>query len=173
LSYTDAVSILDQMVPAPWGLISRVVIAVATLHIAWNYRRFRQDTQEFAGVVSLVLAVTIIIIPSYALYNQVMLLPAVLTLLRDRQQIWRRNLLSRLLFSAVGILLCWPWAASTALAALSFILPSETVQRAWALPAWTVPQISVGVAALMLFHFHFHFRCYQSAFTAPPGPRTS
>jgi hypothetical protein len=62
------------------------------------------------------LAVTVIVIPSYALYNQVMLLPALLVLLRDRRTIWNRNRISRVLLSLAAILLLWPWLASIALA---------------------------------------------------------
>jgi hypothetical protein len=61
----------------------------------------------------------------------------------------------------VTLLLVWPWFASVVLAGFSFILRQETVERYWALPLWTVPQIPVGVAALMLIHN------YRRTFTAP------
>src|SRR5258708_35246923 len=91
LNYPDGVSILDLTVPAPWGWMSRVFVVAATVHIAWKNRRLAEGTQAFAATVSLTLAVTVIVIPSYALYNQVMLLPALLMLLRDRPTIWNRN----------------------------------------------------------------------------------
>jgi hypothetical protein len=167
LKYTDAVSILDLTVPAPWGWISRVFFVAATVHIAWKNRRLAEDTPTFAATVSLALAVTVIVIPSHALYNQVMLLPAVLMLLRERQAIWNRNRMSRVLLSLAAFLLSWHWFASIVLACLSFVLPLELVERAWTIPGWTVPQISVGVAALMLIHY------YQTTNTAPVGPGTS
>jgi hypothetical protein len=167
LKYTDAVSILDLTVPAPWGWISRVFFVAATVHIAWKNRRLAEDTPAFAATVSLALAVTVIVIPSHALYNQVMLLPAVLMLLRERQAIWNRNRMSRVLLSLAAFLLSWHWFASIVLACLSFVLPLELVERAWTIPGWTVPQISVGVAALMLIHY------YQTTNTAPVGPGTS
>jgi glycosyl transferase family 87 len=167
LKYTDAVSILDLTVPAPWGWISRVFFVAATVHIAWKNRRLAEDTPAFAATVSLALAVTVIVIPSHALYNQVMLLPAVLLLLRERQAIWNRNRMSRVLLSLAAFLLSWHWLASIVLACLSFVLPLELVERAWTIPGWTVPQISVGVAALMLIHY------YQTTNTAPVGPGTS
>jgi hypothetical protein len=167
LNYTDAISVLDRMVPAPWGLMLRVLFAAAVVHIGWKNRRFAEDAPAFAAMISLVLAVTIIIIPSYAVYNQVMVLPALLLMVRDRQLIWGRNRLNRVLLSAVAILLCWAWLASTALAALSFVLPPATLERVWVLPAWTFPQISVGVAALMLVHH------YQRTFTAAAEPNSS
>jgi len=167
LNYTDAVSILDLTVPAPWGWMSRLFVVAATGHIAWRNRRLAEDTPAFAATVSLALAVTVIVIPSYALYNQVMLLPALLVLLRDRQTIWNRNRVSRVLLSLAVILLAWPWLASIVLACLSFVLPLELVERAWMVPGWTVLQIPLAVAALMLIHY------YQGTNTAPVGPGTS
>ena len=159
--YTDAVSILYQMVPAPGGWLLWILVVAATAHIGWKNRRFGHDTAAFPAMASLVMAVTIIIIPSHALYNQIMLLPSLLALIHDRQAIWSRSRTSRLLVIVVAILLCWPWLSSTALAALSFVLPLEKVERAWALPVWTVSQLSMAVAALMLFHY------YQTTFDTP------
>jgi len=119
------------------------------VHVCWKNRGFSVETPAFAVTSSLVLAVTIIIIPSYALYNQTMLLPALLVLVRERHRIWHRNHMSRLLLSLVAIFLLWQWLASIVLAGLSFVLRVELVQRAWAVPHWTVLLLPVGVAALM------------------------
>ncbi|MGB9073981.1 MAG: glycosyltransferase family 87 protein [Terriglobales bacterium] len=166
-SYTDAVSVLDKLVPAPWGMLLRILAAAATLHVSWKNRRFAEETHAFAATASLVLAVTVIVIPSYALYNQVMLLPAVLLLVRERQSIWDRSFAARGLVILVAVLLFWPWLASAVLAGLSFLLPPEVVQRAWAVPGWTALSFPAGVAALMLAHG------YQRAFAAPPGPKAA
>jgi hypothetical protein len=136
--------------------------------VCWKNRRFAEQTYAFAATASLVFAVTVIvtIIPSYALYNQVMLLPALLMLVRERHQIWDRNRMGRVLLSVVATLLFWPWLASIALAGLSFVLPTELVERAWAMPYWAVLPLPMGVAAMVLI------RSYQSPFAAPrvPGP---
>jgi hypothetical protein len=89
-----------------------------------------------------------------------------LVLARERRTIWRRSFVNRILFLLTGTLVLWPWLSSTALAGLSFVLPPPTVERGWAIPFWTVIQIPVAVAALMLAHY------YQTTFTpsARPGP---
>jgi len=166
-SYSDAVSVLDKLVPAPWNWLSRILTAAATLHVFWKNRHLAVDAPEFATIVSLALAVTVIIIPSYPLYNQVMLLPALLTLLRERQLIWSRNGLNRMLLSVVAIFLFWPWGASFVLACLSFVLPAEIVERTWAIPFWTVLPLALVVAAMVLI------RSYQKSFAARQEPRTS
>jgi hypothetical protein len=118
-------------------------------------------------MVSLTLAVTVIVTPSYALYNQVLLLPALLMLGRDRQLLWNRNRISRVLLGLAAGLLLWQWATSIVLAGLSFVLPLRTIETAWAVPLWTIHFLAVVVAALVLM------MSYQKTFTAPAGPGTS
>ncbi|MBZ5654731.1 MAG: DUF2029 domain-containing protein [Acidobacteriia bacterium] len=165
--YTDAVSVLDKLVPAPWGWLPRILAGAAAVHVGWKNRWCAEEGPTFAATASLVLAVTVIIIPSYALYNQVMLLPALLILVRARHQIWIRNRLSRVVESVVAILLLWPWLASLVLAGLSFFLPLELVERAWAVPGWTVLSLPVGVAALAVV------AGYQKSFATDPEPDPS
>lgn len=160
LSYTDAVSILDQMVPKPLGLLLRIIVASTVLWLGWKNRRSGEETQKFAATVALIISTTIIVIPSYALYNQILILPALLLLVHDRRMIWCRSRIGAVLLGVTTIFLCWPWISSAALAALSFVIPPARVARAWALPAWTVPQLSVAVTVLMLVHY------YQMTFDA-------
>ncbi|MFI5110749.1 MAG: glycosyltransferase 87 family protein [Terriglobales bacterium] len=164
-NYTDAVSVLDKLLPAPGGVLTKLAAVVAAAHIGWRDRKHSEETGAFAATATMVLAVTVIVIPSYALYNQVMLLPAVLLLARERQAIWGRSFASRGLLILVAVLLFWPWLASAVLAGLSFLLPPEVVQRAWAVPGWTALSLPVGVAALMLAHG------YQRASAASTGPK--
>jgi len=168
-NYTGAVSVLDKLIPPPWGWLLRVLAAAATAHVCWKNRRFAQGTHAFAITVSLVLAVTVIItvIPSYALYNQALLLPAVLLLVQERGWIWRKNGVSRVLLSMVAILLLWPWLTSIVLAGLSFGLPPAFYERTWAIPYWTMLPLPVGIAGLILI------QSYQRPFAAPPEPGAS
>jgi hypothetical protein len=167
LTYTDAISIFDQMVPKPWGLLLRILVVSSVLWLAWRNRQSGEDTAAFAATVALIVAATITVIPSYSLYNQILILPALLLLVRDRQLIRRRSRVGRLLLGVTSAFLCWPWVSSTVLAALSFVIPPATVAQAWALPAWTVPQLSVAVTVLTLIHY------YQTTFDAPTEPLTS
>jgi tellurite resistance protein TehA-like permease len=52
---------------------------------------------------------------------------------------------------AVAVLLSWQWLSSIVLAGLSFVVPLEVVQKAWAVPGWTALTFPVAVAAQMLF----------------------
>ncbi|MFY9562478.1 MAG: glycosyltransferase family 87 protein [Terriglobales bacterium] len=162
-SYTSTASVLDMLVPAPWGRVPEFLAGAATIYICWSNRGDEKDSILFAGTVALVLAVTLIVVPTYAPYNQVLLLPAILMFARERQAIRKRSPVSRFLLAVVAVLLVWPWLSSTALAGLSFLLPAELIRQAWAIPGWTVLTLPVAVAALMLVVG------YRGSFAASPG----
>ena len=167
LQYTQAVPVLEAVVPYPWGRLLVVLFAVTVAVVCFKQRREPENTDAFRSSICLVMALTVLTVPTFSLYNQALLLPAILLIARDRRMIWGRNLVSRALLIAVTVLLAWPWFCCTALAALSFALSQETVERAWAAPLWTVPQIPLGVAALMLVHHYQN----QKIFAAPAGLR--
>ena len=165
--YTQAVPLLEAVLPSPWGRLLEVLFVGTTALVCWKRRKQPENTGAFQSSTCLVMALTVLTVPTFSLYNQVLLLPAILVIARDRRSIWKKNVVSRVILTMVTALLVWPWFSSTVLAGLSFVLPLETVERAWAIPAWTVPQIPVAVAALMLVHY------YQKTFTASAGPRSS
>lgn len=165
--YTDAVPLLDKLISAPWSRLLEVAAGVAAAYVCWRNREHGANTATFAATICTVLAVTLLIVPTYALYNQVLLLPGLLLLARDRQTIWNRNRVSRVLLVTVVVLLVWPWLSSTVLAGLSFVMPPEVVQRAWAVPGWTVLTLPVAVAALMLVV------AYRGSFAASAGRRAA
>jgi hypothetical protein len=167
LQYTQAVPVLEAVVPYPWGRLLVVLFAGTVAVVCFKQRREPENTDAFRSSICLVMALTVLTVPTFSLYNQALLLPAILLIARDRRMIWGRNLVSRALLIAVTVLLAWPWFCCTALAALSFVLSQETVERAWAAPLWTVPQIPLGVAALMLVHHYQN----QKIFAAPAGRR--
>jgi hypothetical protein len=162
-NYNDAVSILDKLLPAGWGLIPSAFAVAATAYIGWKNRRVAVDTPSFAAMTSLTLAVTVIVTPSYALYNEVILLSALLMMVRDRQLLWNQNLSSRVLLSLAAVLLLWQWLASIVLAGLSFVLPLRTFEAAWPVPLWTVHFLAVAVAGLVLMVMMSHQRTFTTS----------
>jgi len=171
-SYTGAISVLDGLlgtpsIAAPWSWILEFGAFAALLVACWTERKESANSQSFAFMVSLVLAVTILLVPTSAQYNQVLLIPALLWLVKERRSIWQRSRINRLFFVMTAALVVWPWISSVLLAALSFILPRNVVERAWAVPIWTTTQIPVAVAALMLLLY------YQKTFAASERPGSS
>jgi hypothetical protein len=165
--YTASASVMDNLFGAPWSWALELLACAAVMGVCWRERRQAASTGSFVFTLSLTLATTILIVPTCANYNQVLVIPALLVLAKERRTIWRRSIANRALFVLTGSLVLWPWLSSTALAGLSFVLPQPTVERGWAIPFWTVIQIPVAVTALMLAHY------YQTTFTASAEPGAS
>jgi hypothetical protein len=165
--YTGGATVMDRLLGPPWSWVLEVLALAATMAVCWRERRQAADAGAFAFTVSLVLATSILLMPNAATYNQVLLIPACLILVKERGTIWQKSVANRALLVVTACLILWPWASSIALAGLSFVLSRNTVQQAWAIPVWTLTQIPLAVAALMLVHY------YQRSFTAPAGPRSS
>jgi hypothetical protein len=148
--YTGAGPLMDKLIPLPWSTLAEFGAGIGAVYICWRNRQQAADTPVFAATVCLVLAVTLLIVPTLAIYNQVLLLPALLLLARDRRALWDRSPAARILPGAAAVLLTWQWLSSVVLAGLSFVMPPDVVQRGWAIPGWTALTLPVAVAALML-----------------------
>lgn len=166
-SYTGEMSVMDELMGAPWSRALEILAIALLAGACWRNRRQTANSGAFACTLSLVLAITVLIVPTYGPYNQVLLIPALLIMLKEPATIWRRSVANRALCMITTGLVVWPWISSTALAGLSYLLLPEQVERGWAIPFWTVLQTPMAVAALMLVHQ------YQRTFTAPSGPGTS
>jgi hypothetical protein len=165
--YTGAFSVTDRLIGAPWSWVLEFLALAATIGVCWRERRQAENSAGFAFTLSLVLATSDLLVPTSSPNYQVLLLPALLVLVKERRAIWRSGVAQRALLVLTAGLIFWPWISSTALAGLSFILRRETVEQAWTLPFWTVLQIPLGVTGLMLVHY------YQRTNTAPGYPGTS
>ncbi len=169
--YTGAMSVLEKAVGRPWSWVLELAALAALAGACWRERRSPADsgafTFAFTFTTSLVLATTVLVIPTYAPYNQVLLIPALLLLFRDRRMIWQRSMANRVLLVIVTGLFVWPSISSTVLAGLSYVMPLRMVDAAWTVPLRMLTQIPVGVAALMLIHY------YQMTFNKPARPGAS
>jgi hypothetical protein len=141
-------SVLLTLTTPGWGLVFSALILILFAVVAWRTRHAPADTPVFALVFSLVLAVTIVVVPMTAPYNQVLLFPAVLLIVRHRRSLWTKNPIMRAICLISGLMVFWPWLATLGLAAASIFVPAERVQSAWAVPLWT--SLAIPVAVLLL-----------------------
>jgi len=171
-AYTGAMSVTDTLMLGVskgifWTRALELLVFAVLICASWKERRMEAQTEAFGMTASMVLALTVLLVPTHDPYNQVLLIPALLLLFKVRNTMWRRSIVHRVCFAIMAGLALWPWMASAVLAALSFVLPRQTVEQFWAVPFWTVIQIPVGVAALMLARY------YQTAFAVPAGEGSS
>lgn len=141
-------SLLNVLLTPVWGSALAVILLLAVAMVCWRIGRLPDDSEAFALSVALVLAVTVVVIPMFAPYNQLLLLPGVLFVLRCRENLQRRWL-GRFASGIAIVIIGWPWAASAGLVVASTVLPKTTVQRAWAVPLYTSLYIPLAVIALL------------------------
>jgi hypothetical protein len=155
--YNDgAQSILEVLVTPEWGRVVAGVVVLALAVMAWRFRQVSNEVPAFNLMLALVLTTTVVIVPKAAPYNQVLLLPAILLVVRNWQALWERNRWSRMLSMTCGLLLFWPWLAATALTIVSIGWSADAALQAWAVPVWTMVVIPLAVLMLLacnLSHF--------------------
>jgi hypothetical protein len=125
--YTDNKSVLDQLANwavGPWGGIGLALAAgLACSVVLWKLRAEPSGSGDFGRGVALVLALTVMIVPKTAPYNQVLLLPAILSLARERSSLLARSKAVRIVYMTGVFALGWAWLASLGLGAVWLFSP--------------------------------------------------
>jgi hypothetical protein len=147
--YTQNQSIPVWLFGSILGRIFEGLAMLACVSCVWRSRREPATSEEFGRATALVLALTVVVVPMSAPYNQILLAPAILALIRSTKS--ARDILTavRLDRLVTGFLVAWPWIASLGLSAAYIWLTPELRQRVWLLPFYTtfvLPVIVFGVA---------------------------
>ncbi len=142
-------SVLDVLITPQWGKWLAILIVVALGFVAWQRRRAVAGSRAHNQITVLILTATVVVMPKASPYNQVLLLPGILLLLRQGRELWGKGMGRRVVTTICGLTLLWPWLAAFGLLAASIFLPAESVQRTWALPLYTNMAIPVAVLGLL------------------------
>jgi Glycosyltransferase family 87 len=149
--YAQNQSVLDVLFP--WGFAGKILGAAAILASAAALVRLRKAAGNevgFARAAALVMALTVLVVPMYAPYNQVLLLPALLVLARDRILLFARSQGTRFGYLAAFFALSWQWLAALFLSAAYIFGFREWALRGWWWPGLATFALPVLVLALML-----------------------
>lgn len=114
--------------------------------VAWRLRRAEVKSCEFSLLLATVLAVTLIVIPMFAPYNQLLLLPAVLLVVRHWRELWDMGALSKAACVLTVAIVGWPWLGALGLTLASFGMTAEAVEQGWAIPLYT----SLGIPFVLI-----------------------
>ena len=148
--YNDgAESILEILLTPVWGRVLAVLAVLGLSFVWWRFRRSASDSTAFRWVTVLTLAVTVMVVPKAAPYNQVLLLPGILLAIQERKVLWTKNRPTRIVALVSAFLISWPWLAATSLTMAAIFLPAQTVQGAWAVPLYTSVVIPIAVVMLV------------------------
>ncbi|MFZ0860528.1 MAG: glycosyltransferase 87 family protein [Candidatus Sulfotelmatobacter sp.] len=148
--YTQSQSVLTSLFGLILGWILGVICVLACALGVWGLRGEAASSAAFGRAIGLVLALTVVIAPMSALYNQVLLAPAILALLRSERS-GDRILPAVRRARAVGyLLLVWPWIATVGLSLAYLWLTPELRQHVWPMPLYSSYMVPVFVFGLAL-----------------------
>ncbi|MGZ4730925.1 MAG: glycosyltransferase family 87 protein [Terriglobales bacterium] len=144
--YTYGHSLLDVWFTPMWGAVVGVCLVFAAFAFCWRHRTQPADSMKFLVATNLLLAVTLVIIPTLAPHAQLLLLPGFLCLLRGRTLLLSAGVLPRLVLAATWAQLAWPWIASFGLLLAAIRFPVSALLRFWAIPLYTSPILPAAVS---------------------------
>ena len=148
-NYAGSMSILDVLLTPRWGRILMLVLIFGVAALVWRFRKEPAGSGMFSLLIALVLAVTVIIIPMFAPYNYVLMLPALLLLGENWSRLWERDVFARAGCMLTAAVVAWPWLAAFGLNVASIFLSPETVQQYWWLPLYTSAKIPLPIVCLI------------------------
>lgn len=145
-SYTRHLSPLDE-VTRTLGIPLAIGVGAVVAIMCWRARKSSAGADLFCWTTSLVLAANLLVIPTIAPYNQLLLLPGIFLLLKTWSYGAQTNTPIRVLGWVAAGCLAWPLVTAAGLTLFSFFTP--TVQRFWEVPLWTSILIPIPITACL------------------------
>jgi hypothetical protein len=142
-------SILDVALTPFWGRVVAIIFAGALCRFLWKVRRADETTADFQYSLALVLATTLLVIPMFAPYNQLLLVPALMVIVRSVPALWKRSQVHRMLIAVTALSVFWPWLAACLLTVTRLVIPTSAILQAWSLPVYSTFAIPLTVLALL------------------------
>ena len=135
--YTGGQSLLDSLLSPGVGHVVSLIVLLCLTILAWRLRQADVGSTKFSLLVATALATTLVVIPMFAPYNQLLLLPAIFLIARKWGELWSKGLWSCVGCCLTVAIVGWPWLASIGLVIASLALPATTIQKGWAIPLFT------------------------------------
>jgi len=146
--YTQNQSVLVYFFGSILGRVFEVIAVLGCALYAWRIRREAAESMTFGHAVALILALTVLVVPMFAPYNQVLLIPAVLILLRSASRPMLPAL--RIAYIVAFLTVAWPWIAAFLLTLSSPWLTPDLRQRLYLTPFYSNFEVPIFVFGLVL-----------------------
>ena len=132
------------------GISVSVLLVVLTAFVCVRTLRTKPDSEAFLLTCILVIAVTVVVLPStVAVYDQFLLFPAVVWLC-TRRVAFRGRLPVRVLAGVTAAALLWPWIGASGLFVVALAAPAIVHQpNVLLLPLRTAASVPFGLVALI------------------------
>ncbi len=135
--YTHNQSMLVWLLGSLAGRIMEVVSVIVCAICVWPMRKAAPGSPIFGQAFALVLALTVLIVPMLSPYNQVLLIPAILALLRSETSGIPILPAVRLARAVGGVLIVWPWVVTLGLSVAYIWLTPALRHRVWIVPFYS------------------------------------
>jgi len=145
-------SSLGATLSGPATLLLTTASVVAAILLAWRSRDAPPSSLKFWLTLSLLLSITtIVILPGQAVYDHLIIIPAILLLVRHRYRLLQAGPASTMLFWLGALVLLWPWIAAFGLIMLRpFVSPTVFGSTATlSLPIRNAASLPFAVLALV------------------------
>ena len=145
-------SLLGARLAGPATLVLTAAFIVIAIILAWRNRAAAANSRAFWSIFSLMLSITTItILRGLAIYDHLILLPAILLLIRYRSELANVGPVPRILLGVGAVVLFWPWISAFALILLRPWLASPTFNSTaiLALPLRNAASVPVAVLVLL------------------------
>lgn len=150
--YTQNQSVLVWMFGSIVGRILELSSVVLCAVCVWRLRREPANSARFGLATALVLALTVVVVPMFAPYNQVLLAPAILALVRRATSTESLLPAMRLAGAIGGLMVVWPWIATLGLTCSAFWLTPTIRLKVWPMPFYSNFMVPIFVFGLTLLH---------------------
>ncbi len=147
--YTQDVSVLGWLLTPAIGNLVEAVLVVVTVWIGWPLLAKSADVSYLGISFALIVSTSVLVVPMFAPYNQVLLLPAIMVIGRHTREFWRGGGTNRLLLLLAGGTLAWQWVASLGLMGAALILPATIMESGWKIPLYMMFVIPIFTFAAM------------------------
>ena len=137
--------------PMIGNLVVVILIAFASF-LSFRGRQARADSTQFSSTFAFLMGITVLVFPSsIAVYDQILLVPAVLWLIVRRAEIWNGAKTLRALGFIASAAISWPWIAACVMGLCCALFPGIRNTPWTMLPLRTAPSIPFIVIVLCLF----------------------
>jgi hypothetical protein len=155
------------------GILAESAMLVLAGAICWVTRRLPAAAGGFSLAASLVLTITVLLEPSGgAVYDQVVLIPAIIWLGCRKEEIVKGSRLLRSLALAVAVALGWQWLAACGVALISLLWPAWAKSPAvLVFPTRMAAPLPFVLLALLSFFVVRTLRAQTDGLPVPPPAR--
>jgi hypothetical protein len=117
--YAVPLSIIGLFAGRNVGLITGIIACVILAVLCWRWRKAARSSSQFRTMLALVFATAAVFMPVSTPYNQLLILPAVLELIRHWDDL-RNSISSRVLSMCLAVTF-WPWVGASIFLIYSFV----------------------------------------------------